>query len=100
MPQLFFMKKFQNKRLFLAEIKVLSQQKNAKLFYTYVQDNFFVVSTAKRVLKFDFSDEDEEFICRCIDDAIKILRKNLTEQILLFNEGAIVQKKNKITAQS
>lgn len=86
MAQLFFMIKFQNKRLFLAEIKVLSQQKNAKLFYAYVQDNLFVVSTAKRVLKFDFSNEDEEFTCRCIDDAIKILRKNLPEQILLLNE--------------
>ncbi|MEO5650841.1 MAG: hypothetical protein ABIR03_13085 [Ginsengibacter sp.] len=65
----------------------MSKQKNANLFHCYVFGDIFKIATAKKVQEFDFSlfDSDEEVI-RFIEIAIHILRENLPQQILLFEE--------------
>lgn len=86
MEQLFFMEKVKNLRQFRREVLKMARQKNAKLFYCYVQQDLFRISTAKKVQTFDFSHfENDEEIIQYIELAIEILRENLPQQILLFD---------------
>lgn len=65
----------------------MAKQKNANLFHCYVCGDIFKIATAKKVQQFDFSsfDSDKEIV-KYISTAIDILRKNLPQQILLFDE--------------
>ena len=87
MSKLFFMQKVKSLAAFEKSVIAMAQQKNAKLFHCYVCGNIFKIATAKKVQAFDFSlfDSDEEVI-RFIQIAIDILRENLPQKILLFDE--------------
>ncbi len=65
----------------------MARQKNANLFHCYVCSDIFKIATAKKVQQFDFRhfDSDKEII-KYISTAIEILRKNLPQQSLLFDE--------------
>ena len=63
-------------------------QKDATLFHCYVCGDIFKIATAKKVQQFDFSDfKNEKEIMKFISVAIKILSKELPQQILLFDEN-------------
>lgn len=81
------MQKVKNLVSFKKAVRSMARQKNANLFHCYVCGNIFKIATAKKVQQFDFSsfDSDEEII-RYIQKAIDILRKELPQQILLFDE--------------
>jgi len=73
--------------IFKKEVVKMARQKNAILFHCYIQGDIFRIATAKRVEQFGFKDiKSEKQICRYIDTAIQILRKNLPEQLLIFSE--------------
>ena len=66
----------------------MARQKNAMLFHCYIQGDIFKIATAKRVQQFDFSNiHNDKKVCHFIDEAIRILRKHLPEQLLLFSES-------------
>ena len=78
---------------FKAQVLKMARQPNAKLFHRYVCGNLFKISTAKRVQHFDFSSfTNEKEIMQFISVAIEILRKELPQQILLFDENCYYQK--------
>ncbi|MDQ2718202.1 MAG: hypothetical protein M3Z26_00370 [Bacteroidota bacterium] len=65
----------------------MARQKNAKLFHCYVAGEIFKIATAKKVQQFDFSQfQSDKEIIKYISSAIDILRKNLPQQILLFDK--------------
>lgn len=81
------MQKVKNMVSFKKAVRSMARQKNANLFHCYVCGDVFKIATAKKVQQFDFSafDSDKEII-KYISTAIEILRKNLPQQILLFDE--------------
>ncbi len=81
------MQKVKNLVSFKKEVRSMARQKNANLFHCYVCGNIFKIATAKKVQQFDFSsfDSDEEIV-RYIETALTILRNELPQQILLFDE--------------
>lgn len=95
MTQLFFMLPVKTKKGFLDEVKRIGKQKNAKLFHCYISGDFFIISTEKRVEKFDFSSfKDEARIIDFIQEAIKILEELLPRQLLLFSENYLTKKQS------
>ena len=87
MTKLFFMQKVKSLAAFEKSVIAIAQQKNANLFHCYVCGNIFKIATAKKVQKFDFSSfECDKEVIRFIQIAIDILRQNLPQQILLFDE--------------
>lgn len=92
MTQLFYMYTVSEPEMFYTEIQKLSKQKNASLFNCYIKGEIFVVSTAKKIMKFDFSAIEEIKAILLIEKAVYILRENLPEQILLFNDDLIKNK--------
>jgi hypothetical protein len=81
------------KKDFLKEVERIGKQQNAKLFHCYVSGHFFVIATAIRVEKFDFSSfKDEVRIIDFIQEAIKILERLLPRQLLLFSENYLIKK--------
>jgi adenylyl- and sulfurtransferase ThiI len=81
------MQKVKNLVSFKKTVRSMAQQKNAKLFHCYVAGDIFKIATAKKVQQFDFSHfGSEKEIIKYIATAIEILRKELPQQILLFDE--------------
>jgi adenylyl- and sulfurtransferase ThiI len=87
MKKLFFMQQVKTLKEFKSEVLKMAKQKNANLFHCYVSGNVFKIATAKKVQQFDFSlfNSDKKVI-KFISIAIDILRENLPQQILLFDE--------------
>jgi hypothetical protein len=83
------MPKVKDQESFLKSVTAMATQKNANLFHCYVSGDIFRITTAKKSRAFDFSSFpcDKEVI-RFIQLAIEILRQNLPQQILLFEEGS------------
>ena len=87
MNKLFFMRKVKSLAAFEKSVIAMAKQKNANLFHCYVCGNIFKITTAKKVQQFDFSSFDcDKEVIRFIQIAIDILRKNLPQQILLFDD--------------
>jgi adenylyl- and sulfurtransferase ThiI len=82
------MSKVKDQESFLKSVTAMATQKNANLFHCYVCGDIFKITTARRSREFDFSSFpcDKEVII-FIQSAIDILRQNLPQQILLFDEG-------------
>ena len=76
-----------NEESFLKAVEAMAKQKNATRFHCYVSGDIFKIATAKKVQEFDFSSFacDKEVI-RYIQAAIDVLKQNLPQQILLFDE--------------
>lgn len=87
MKKLFYMLKVKDEKSFLKAVTTMAKRKNANLFHCYVYGDIFKITSAKKVQEFDFSSfhSDKEII-RFIQTAINILRENLPQQILLFDE--------------
>jgi hypothetical protein len=82
------MQKVKNLDSFKKAVFAMARQKNAKLFHCYVAGDVFKIATAKKVQQFDFSGfKNEKKIMKFISVAIEILRRELPQQILLFDEA-------------
>ena len=93
MSKLFFMQKVKDEKSFIKEVTAMAKRKNANLFHCYVCGDIFKIATAKKVQEFDFSSFDcDKEVIRFLQIAIDILRENLLQQILLFDE--IYEQKN------
>jgi adenylyl- and sulfurtransferase ThiI len=81
------MSKVKDQESFLKSVTAMATQKNANLFHCYVCGDIFKITTARRSREFDFSSFpcDKEVII-FIQSAIDILRQNLPQQILLFDD--------------
>ena len=87
MKKLFYMHKVKDKESFLKAVTAMAKRKNANLFHCYVCGDIFKIATAQKVQEFDFSSfKSDKEIIRFIQTAINILRENLPQQILLFDE--------------
>ena len=87
MKKLFFMQKVKSLAAFEKSVLAMARQKNASLFHCYVCGDIFKIATAKKVQEFDFTSfECDKEVIRFIQIAIDILRANLPQQILLFDE--------------
>ena len=74
-------------KVFKYHVTQLAKQKDASLFYCYIQGDIFRIATAKKVMDFDFTDfKSEEKIIHFMLIAIAILKKHLTWQMLLFDD--------------
>jgi uncharacterized linocin/CFP29 family protein len=81
------MQKVKNLPGFKKAVRSMAKQKDATLFNCYVCGNIFKIATAKKVQQFNFSEfKNEKEIMKFISVAIEILRKELPQQILLFDE--------------
>ena len=87
MSNLFFMYKVKTAGQFYTEIKLIGKQENTSLFHCYINQDIFVVATAKKVKQFDFSAFPDKKAITCIEKAIKILEEALPRQLLLFSES-------------
>ena len=77
-----------NLKVFKYQVAKLAKQKDASLFYCYIQGDIFRIATAKKVMDFDFTDfKSEEKIIHFMLIAIAILNKYLNKQMLLFDDG-------------
>ena len=77
-----------NLKVFKYQVSKLAKQKDANLFYCYIQGDIFRIATAKKVMDFDFTDfKSEEKIIHFMLIAIVILNKYLNKQMLLFDDG-------------
>jgi len=73
--------------VFKYQVVMMAKQKDADLFHCYCHGNIFRVSTAKKVMDFDFTDfKSEERIINFMMIAISILKKYLNKQTLLFDD--------------
>jgi len=71
----------------------MARQKNATLFHCYIQGDIFKIATAKKVQQFDFGNiKSDRKVCHFIDEAIQILRKHLSDQLLLFSDTEFKRK--------
>ena len=87
-----------NLKVFKYQVAKLAKQKDANLFYCYIQSDIFRIATAKKVMDFDFTDfKSEEKIVHFMLIAIVVLKKHLNQQILLFDDPEEVQEKRKVT---
>ena len=87
MSKLFFMQKVKDLKSFEQAVLSMAKQKNANVFHCYVTGDIFKIATAKKVQEFDFSSFDcDKEVIRFIQIAIDILRENLQQQILLFDQ--------------
>ena len=76
-----------NLKVFKYQVAKLAKQKDANLFYCYIQGDIFRIATAKKVMDFDFTDfKSEEKIIHFMLIAIAILNKYLNKQMLLFDD--------------
>lgn len=76
-----------NLKVFKYQVAKLAKQKDANLFYCYIQGDIFRIATAKKVMDFDFTDfKSEEKIIHFMLMAIAILNKYLNKQMLLFED--------------
>ena len=76
-----------NLKVFKYQVAKLAKQKDANLFYCYIQGDIFRIATAKKVMDFDFTDfKSEEKIINFMLIAIGVLKKHLTWQMLLFDD--------------
>ena len=98
MSNLFFMYKVKSAREFYTEIKLIGNQKNASLFHCYINQDIFVIATAKKVKQFDFSNIPDKRAITYIQKAIKILEEILPRQLLLFSESDYKKVKIKTPA--
>ena len=74
-------------KVFKYQVARLAKQKDANLFYCYIQGDIFRIATAKKAMDFDFTDfKSEEKIIHFIMIAIAILNKYLNKQMLLFDD--------------
>ena len=81
------MQKVKNLVSFKKAVRTMAKQQGARLFHCYVAGDIFKIATAKKVQQFDFSHfQSDKEIIKYISSAIDILRKNLPQQILLFDE--------------
>ncbi|MEO8862323.1 MAG: hypothetical protein ABI358_12910 [Ginsengibacter sp.] len=81
------MQKVKNLPGFKKAVRSMAMQKDATIFHCYICGDIFKIATAKKVQQFDFSDfKNEKDIMKFISVAIEILRKELPQQILLFDE--------------
>ena len=79
-------RKVTSEKMFTKEIELVAKQKRSKLFNCYVQQDFFVISTANKIVRFDFSHYDSEVeVVRYIQKAYEILAQKLPQQLLLFD---------------
>ena len=93
MKKLFFMQKVKDLKSFEQTVLAMAKQKKTNLFHCYVSGDVFKIATAKKIQEFDFgSFECEKEVIRFIQIAIDILRQNLPQQILLFDE--VCKQKN------
>ena len=91
MSKLFFMQKVKEEESFIKAVTEMAKRKNVNLLHCYVCGDIFNIATAKKVQQFDFSSFDsDEVVIRFIQIAIEILRENFPQQILLFDEVAIL----------
>lgn len=87
MKKLFYMLKVKDEKSFLKAVTAMAKRKNANLFHCYISGDIFKTATAQRVQEFDFSSfHSDKKIISFIQSAIHILRENLPQQILLFDE--------------
>ena len=87
MKKLFFMQKVKDLKSFEQAVLRMAKQKNTSLFHCYVTSDIFKIATAQKVQEFDFSSFNcDKEVIRFIQIAIDILRENLPQQILLFDE--------------
>ena len=87
MSNVFFMYKVKTAKDFYTEIKLIGKQRKANLFHCYINQDIFVVATAKKVKQFDFSKIPDKRAIACIEKAIQILEEMLPRQLLLFSES-------------
>ena len=88
-------------KVFKYQVAKMAKEKDASLFHCYCHGDIFRVSTAKKVMDFDFTDfKNEERIIDFMMIAIAILKKHLNKQILLFDdpEEQVQQKRKMVKA--
>ena len=79
-------------KVFKYQVARLAKQKDASLFHCYCHGDIFRITTAKKVMDFDFTDfKSEEKIIHFMLIAIAILKKHLAWQMLLFDDAEEVK---------
>ena len=80
-------------KVFKYQVARLAKQKDASLFHCYCHGDIFRITTAKKVMDFDFTDfKSEQKIIHFMLIAIAILKKHLAWQMLLFDDPEEVQR--------
>ena len=95
MSNLFFMYKVKTAKDFYLQITLIGKQRNANLFHCYINQDIFVVATARKVKQFDFSGLTDKRAVTCIEKAIRMLEEMLPRELLLFSDCDY--KKQRIT---
>ncbi|MEO6358140.1 MAG: hypothetical protein ABIO56_16020 [Ferruginibacter sp.] len=81
-------------RVFKYQVTQLAKQKDTSLFHCYCHRNIFRITTAKKVMDFDFTYfKSEEKIIHFMLIAIGVLKKHLDQQKLLFDDPEEVLEK-------
>ena len=85
-----------NLKVFKYQVARLAKEKDASLFHCYCHGDIFRITTAKKVMDFDFTDfKSEEKIIHFMLIAIGVLKKHLNQQKLLFADPEEVHGKRK-----